>query len=86
MGPYHVITADVEILKLRLEDLPENWDAKPPILETQFIGDDFVHDNSVAVLKVPGSIVPPELNYLINPNHPDARKITVISKVPLRFD
>ncbi|MPR36316.1 RES family NAD+ phosphorylase [Salmonirosea aquatica] len=80
------IPDDVAILELRLEDLPENWDAKPPILETQFIGDDFVYENNAAVLKVPSSIVPPEFNYLINPNHPDAKKITVISKVPLRFD
>lgn len=80
------IPDEVEILELRLEDLPENWDAKPPILETQFIGDDFVKDKIGAVLKVPSSIVPPEFNYLINPNHPDAKKITVISQVPLNFD
>jgi RES domain-containing protein len=80
------IPDEVEILELRTEDLPENWDAKPPILETQFIGDDFVKDNSAAVLKVPSCVVPPEFNYLINPNHPDAKKITVTSKAPLSFD
>jgi RES domain-containing protein len=80
------IPAEVEILELRAEDLPENWDAKPPILETQFIGDDFVEDNTAAVLKVPSSIVPPEFNYLINPNHPDAKKITVISNGSINFD
>jgi RES domain-containing protein len=80
------IPDEVEILELRTEDLPENWDAKPPNLETQFIGDDFVKDNSAAVLKVPSCIVPPEFNYLINPNHPDAKKITVISRAPLSFD
>lgn len=76
----------VEILELRTEDLPDNWDAKPPSLETQYIGDDFVKDNGAAVLKVPSCIVPPEYNYLINPNHPDAKKITVISKKQLTFD
>ena len=80
------IADEVEILELRTEDLPDNWDAKPPILETQFIGDDFVNDNSAAVLKVPSCIVPPESNYLINPNHPEAKLISVISKVPLTFD
>jgi RES domain-containing protein len=80
------IPDEVEIFELRTEDLPENWDEKPPILETQFIGDDFVKDNSEAVLKVPSCIVSPEFNYLINPNHPEAKKITVISKTPLRFD
>ena len=80
------IPDEVEILALRTEDLPENWDAKPPTLETQYIGDDFVNGNSAAVLKVPSSIVPFEFNYLVNPNHPDAEKITVISKAPLTFD
>ena len=80
------IPDDVEILQLSTEDLPENWDAKPPVLATQFIGDDFVKEATAAVLKVPSCIVPPEFNYLINPNHPDAKRITVISKVPLTFD
>jgi RES domain-containing protein len=80
------IPDEVEILELRSTDLPENWGASPPILETQFIGDDFVMENIAAVLKVPSSIVPPEFNYLINPNHNEAKKIQVVSVEPLRFD
>lgn len=80
------IPDDIEILELRTEDLPMNWDIKPPSLETQYIGDDFVKDNEAAVLKVPSSIVPPEFNYLINPNHPDFKRITVVSKNQLIFD
>jgi RES domain-containing protein len=80
------IPDDIEILELETEDLPANWDSNPPTLDTQFIGDDFVIENEAAVLKVPSSIVPPEFNYLINPNHPDAKRITVISKEPLKFD
>ena len=80
------IPDDIAILELRNEDLPEHWDIYPPSLETQYIGDDFVKDNQAAVLKVPSSIVPPEYNYLINPNHPDAKSITVISKKQLVFD
>jgi RES domain-containing protein len=77
---------DVSILELRVEDLPDHWDAKPPIMETQFIGDDFVMQKNAAVLKVPSCIVQDEFNYLINPNHPDAEKITVASVTPFRFD
>ncbi|HMG13967.1 MAG TPA: RES family NAD+ phosphorylase [Saprospiraceae bacterium] len=80
------IPDDIKILELKIKDLPPDWDAKPPILETQFIGDDFVISNEAAVLKVPSSIVPPEFNYLINPNHPDAKRINVISVEPLLFD
>lgn len=80
------IPDEVEILELRTEDLPDNWDIQPPSFETQYIGDDFVIDNEAAVLKVPSSIVPPEYNYLINPSHPDAKKITVVSEKPFTFD
>jgi len=76
----------IEIVELKFEELPENWDSKPPILETQFIGDDFVIQKTAAVLKVPSSIVSLEYNYLINPNHPDSKRIKVISTQRLLFD
>lgn len=79
------IPEDITILELRTEDLPDLWDAKPPILETQFIGDDFVKEKNAAVLKVPSSIVLQEFNYLINPNHPETKRISVISTIPFNF-
>jgi RES domain-containing protein len=80
------IPDDIQILELEIADLPDNWDSRPPILETQYIGDDFIKDNNAAVLKVPSCIVPKENNYLINLNHPDASRITIISISPLVFD
>jgi RES domain-containing protein len=80
------IPEEVKIVELKMDDLPPNWNSKPPILETQFIGDDFVALSSAAVLKVPSSIVPPEFNYLINPAHPDSVKIKVVSVEALVFD
>jgi RES domain-containing protein len=80
------IPYDITILELNIKDLPDRWDSKPPILETQYIGDDFVKDKSAAVLKVPSSIVKQEFNYLINPNHPDSEKISVIAVTPFSFD
>lgn len=80
------IPDDLEILELQLENLPENWDSKPPIIETQYIGDDFVKQNNAAILKVPSCIVPQEYNYLINPNHPDCKRIKIVSTQRLHFD
>lgn len=80
------IPDETTILEVNLEDLPSDWDAKPPTQTTQIIGDDFVFQNEAAVLKVPSSIVPQEFNYLINPNHPDAKSIRVISQTPMKFD
>ncbi len=76
----------IVIQEVKIEDLPEDWNSKPPTLTTQTIGDDFVIQNGSAVLKVPSSIVPQEYNYLINPDHPDAKKIKVIKKISLNFD
>lgn len=80
------IPDNIQILEVMLEDLPENWDAKPPTLETQTIGDDFVYGNDAAVLKVPSAIIPEEFNYLINPNHKDAKRIKVLNERKLEFD
>ena len=80
------IPNDIIILEVAIEDLPQDWDAKPPTFTTQTIGDDFVFQNDAAILKVPSSIVPQEFNYLINPTHIDAARIKVSSKSPMKFD
>lgn len=77
---------ELTILEVDIEDLPDDWNAKPPTISTQTIGDDFVADREAAILKVPSSIVPHEFNYLINPGHPDAKKIKVIHKTKMVFD
>ncbi len=80
------IPDDITILELKIEDLPDQWDLKPPILETQSMGDEFVKKNGAAVLKVPSSIVHHEFNYLINPKHPDSERIFIVSTTPFIFD
>ena len=80
------IPNDLVIYEVRIEDLPTDWNAKPPTLTTQTIGDDIVFENNAAVLKVPSSIVPQEYNYLINPNHPDAQRIKVATTSAMTFD
>ena len=80
------IPDDILILEVNAEDLPSGWDAKPPTIITQIIGDDFVEQGEAAVIKVPSSIVSQESNYLINPNHPDAKRIIVKSTSPMIFD
>lgn len=80
------IPDEITIQEVNIEDLPEDWNSKPPILITQTIGDDFIEYNEAAILKVPSSIVPQEFNYLINPTHPESQKIKVISTTRMNFD
>ena len=77
---------EITIQEVKLEDLPNDWNSKPPSLTTQTIGDDFVNYNEAAILKVPSSIVTKEFNYLINPVHPDISKIKVLSTSKMMFD
>ncbi len=76
----------LKIQTLSIAELPKNWNAHPPSVLTQKLGDTFVQKLKAPVLKVPSSIVPQEFNLLINPNHPDAKKIKIISKERLAFD
>jgi RES domain-containing protein len=76
----------VPIQTVDIRDLPSDWDAKPPGISTQQIGDDFVFERKALVLKVPSCIVPEEYNYLINPDHEDFKLIRLISSRHLLFD
>jgi len=71
------IPDDILISEVNPNNLPMNWNSNPPTTFTQIIGDDFVEQGYAAVLKVPSSIVPDEYNYLINPHHPDTKRIVI---------
>lgn len=71
---------------LRLRDLPEDWRLEPPPPSTQQIGDDWVRKARSAVLAVPSIIIPEELNYVLNPAHPDFRKVTIGKPQNFVFD
>jgi RES domain-containing protein len=66
--------------------LPRGWRRIPPIPATQRLGDAWVAEATSAVLAVPSAVVPTELNYLINPRHPDAAQIKVVRRRPFAFD
>lgn len=66
--------------------LPGNWQLFPGSDATRAIGDAWLAETRSAVLAVPSVIVPGEQNYLLNPAHPDFRKITVSEPEPFAFD
>lgn len=57
-------------------DIAKGWDAMPPGRDSIGFGDHWLQKGESALLLVPSSIVPEELNVLINPAHPDAAFIT----------
>jgi RES domain-containing protein len=67
-------------------DLPADWMGTPVAASTRAIGDQWISSQASAALAVPSVIVPSEMNYLINPGHPDVRKIKIGSAEPLGID
>jgi RES domain-containing protein len=66
--------------------LPRDWRSEPPGQRCKTIGDTWVEEARSAVLVVPSVIVLGESNYLLNPAHPDFRKVLVSRPEPFAFD
>ncbi len=66
--------------------LPRGWNAEVPIEATQLIGDRWVAERRSLALAVPSVLSTTELNFLINPGHPDFKKIKIGAPVEFRFD
>jgi RES domain-containing protein len=76
--------ARVEILDP--STLPKDWRAYPAPEPLQAIGARWSRSRRALVLSVPSAVNPMEVNYLINPDHPDAGRLTVASAQPFIFD
>ncbi|GAA4313342.1 RES family NAD+ phosphorylase [Compostibacter hankyongensis] len=66
--------------------LPKDWQSSLFPAALRQIGDSWCREGQYAVLQVPSALVPEEWNYLINPLHPDAGKITLKAVQPFMFD
>ncbi|MET3980709.1 RES domain-containing protein [Mucilaginibacter sp. UYP25] len=74
------------ILTLDVKALPANWqDASSPA-ELKTLGNQFIKETNYLMMKVPSSVVPEEYNYLLNPWHPDIKKVSIVSTHPFSFD
>jgi RES domain-containing protein len=81
-----VIPGDVAIDTVRVQDLPRGWVDPDPSSTLREIGHAWLQRGATAVLKVPSAIVTEEWNYLLNPEHPDFKKLTIGKHVRYTFD
>jgi RES domain-containing protein len=72
------------ITTLGENELPAGW--RQPITSTRARGDDWLRTGASALLRVPSAIVPEAANYLLNPAHPDAARISIASALRAAFD
>jgi RES domain-containing protein len=89
-GDLVLATADIpdELTRERVTvaELPANWrdPAAPPALA--HFGDGFALRGEYCLLLVPSVLAPNENNVLLNPAHPDSKKIVVRNLEPLSYD
>lgn len=70
----------------RAQDLPVGWTATPEGVVTLDAGDAWLREARCAVLVVPSVVVPEEWNVVINPLHPQARRIKARKVRPWHYD
>jgi RES domain-containing protein len=66
---------DVQVKTIDAASLPKNWRAYPPPQSLAVLGTRWVTSNETLLLRVPSVVVDDEFNVLINPAHPDFRRI-----------
>jgi len=66
--------------------LPADWREEPPPPSSMEIGDRWAKEARSAVLELPNIIIPTESNYLLNPAHPDFKRITIGKPMPFSVD
>ena len=77
---------DLKIQRIEIKVLPKNWRSYPAPSDLQRRGDDWLSAASTPVLQVPSSVIPEESNYLLNPQHADARNISIVSTRKFAYD
>ncbi len=74
----------MEVPSVSASAMSRNWQTDPYIC--QYLGNEFLLQKQSLLLKVPSAIVPEENNILINPLHPDFKKVKIISVKRFAFD
>jgi len=66
------------IQTVNTSDLPYYWNAIPPVDNTKAVGDAFITEGRHLALKVQPVVTQGDFNYLINPSHPEFKKVQVL--------
>ncbi|RYD81181.1 MAG: RES domain-containing protein [Sphingobacteriales bacterium] len=69
--PQQALQSNIDVKKLK-----KDW--TKDINYSRFIGDEFIKDKQNLVLRVPSAVIEDENNYLVNPLHPDFKKVKII--------
>ena len=63
-----------------------DWRATSAPPELKAFGDAWAAQRRTVLLRVPSVIIPAEPNFVLNPNHPDFRKLNQLAQIDFHFD
>jgi RES domain-containing protein len=78
------IADDIAFDSIAEESLIGDWRSDDSA--TRIAGDRWLREKRTALLRVPSAVVPHTVNWLLNPVHPDAAKITIAQVIRAPFD
>jgi RES domain-containing protein len=73
-----------QMQSLSVSALKQTW--QKDIDYSRFMGNEFLKSKKSLLLQVPSAIIPDESNILINPVHPDFKKVKIIKASRFEFD
>jgi RES domain-containing protein len=77
---------DVMIKHVKTAEMPNGWNRIPYTSASQKMGDQWLKSGGAVAFKIPSVVVPVEFNYLINPLHPEFKKIRISEPQELMVD
>lgn len=72
--------------RVETAELPRNWRAYPAPPALAALGTSWARSLETPGLWVPSAVIPEEWNLLINPKHPEFRRLSFERARPFRFD
>lgn len=80
------VTFDERLITTQKDTMPPDWRDYPAPPSTMRIGDAWFRSKASPVLRVPSVIIPSEINFLLNPTHPDFAKVAIGKPEEFRLD
>ena len=86
--PYKAITIEIpdSFKEYSVTNFPDNWLIQEGFEALWKLTDNFVKSGEFLAIKVPSAIIEMEYNFLINPQHPLFKDISVVKQQDFSFD
>jgi RES domain-containing protein len=78
------VPEDVSVMRLAENELPDGWRTQIALTRTR--GDEWLRAGTAALLRIPSVIVPDTTNYVLNPAHSEAARISIAPTLRAPFD